>query len=46
MDEEVRDNVPRPPLPEVNEMRGRFGFDMSTIQSLQEGGSAPPSTGW
>ena len=38
MDEEVRDNVPRPPLPEVNEMRGRFGFDMSTIQSLQEGG--------
>src|SRR5215472_17420447 len=40
MDEEVRDNVPRPPLPEVNEMRGRFGFDMSTIQSLGEGGGS------
>ncbi len=40
MDEEVRDNVPRPPLPEVNEMRGRFGFDMSTIQSLGAGGGS------
>lgn len=38
MDEEVRDEVPRPPLPEVNEMRGRFGFDMSTIQALNAGG--------
>ena len=45
MDEEVRDNVPRPPLPEVNEMRGRFGFDMSTIQSLQEGGSSTTEYG-
>jgi hypothetical protein len=34
MDEEVRDEVPRPPLPEVNQMRGRFGFDVSTIQEL------------
>lgn len=34
MDEEVRDTIPRPPLPEVNEARGRFGFDMSTIQEL------------
>lgn len=39
MDEEVRDEVPRPPLPEVNEMRGRFGFDMSTIQTLGQFGS-------
>ena len=45
MDEEVRDNVPRPPLPEVNEMRGRFGFDMSTIQSLEEGGSSTTQYG-
>ncbi len=45
MDEEVRDNVPRPPLPEVNEMRGRFGFDMSTIQSLQQGGSSSSEYG-
>lgn len=34
MDEEVRDEIPRPPLPEINEMRGRIGFDMSTIQEL------------
>src|SRR5215469_697467 len=45
MDEEVRDNVPRPPLPEVNEMRGRFGFDMSTIQSLGEGGGTASQYG-
>ena len=38
MDEEVRDTIPRPPLPEINEARGRFGFDMSTIQEL---GQAP-----
>jgi len=40
LDEEVRDAQPRPPLPEVNQMRGRFGFDMSTIQSLQPGGGS------
>ena len=45
MDEEVRDNVPRPPLPEVNEMRGRFGFDMSTIQSLGAGGGSSTEYG-
>jgi hypothetical protein len=41
MDEEVRDTIPRPPLPEVNEARGRFGFDMSTIQEL---GQAPSTS--
>ena len=45
MDEEVRDNVPRPPLPEVNEMRGRFGFDMSTIQTLGQFGSSTSEYG-
>ncbi len=45
MDEEVRDAIPRPPLPEVNEMRGRFGFDMSTIQSLQAGGASTSEYG-
>jgi hypothetical protein len=45
MDEEVRDAMPRPPLPEVNEMRGRFGFDMSNIQTLQEGGSSTTQYG-
>lgn len=45
MDEEVHDSVPRPPLPEVNEMRGRFGFDMSTIQSLGAGGNSTSEYG-
>jgi hypothetical protein len=45
MDEEVRDAQPRPPLPEVNQMRGRFGFDMSTIQSLQTGGGSTSEYG-
>lgn len=38
LDEEVRNAIPRPPLPEVNEMRGRLGFDMSTIRQLGQGG--------
>ena len=37
LEEEVRDAIPRPPLPEVNQMRGRIGFDMSTIQPLGQG---------
>ncbi len=32
LDEEVRDELPRPPMPSVNRARGRFGFDyMGTI---------------
>src|SRR5579863_10116491 len=32
LDEEVRDQLPRPPLPSVNRARGRFGFDyMGTV---------------
>ena len=38
LDEEVRNAIPRPPLPEVNAMRGRIGFDMSTIRELGQGG--------
>lgn len=34
LDEEVRDTIPRPPLPEVNQIRGRIGFDVSMIQQL------------
>ena len=34
MDEEVRDAIPHPPLPEINQSRGRIGFDFSTIQGL------------
>ena len=37
LDEEVRNAIPRPPLPEVNAMRGRIGFDMSTIREARPG---------
>ena len=33
LDEEARAEVPRPPLPEVNRARGRFGFDYSGMMS-------------
>lgn len=33
MDEDVRDAIPRPPLPEVNRAQGRIGFDFSTTHS-------------
>lgn len=33
LDEDVRDEIPRPPLPEVNQARGRFGMDYSTTRS-------------
>jgi hypothetical protein len=33
LEEEIRDEIPRPPLPEVNRARGRFGFDYSGIRS-------------
>ena len=32
LDEEMREHVPRPPLPEVNRIRGRIGFEHSAIQ--------------
>lgn len=41
LDEEVREELPRPPLPEINEARGRFGFDISSIRSL---GQQPSTT--
>jgi hypothetical protein len=37
MDEDVRDEVPRPPLPEVNRARGRIGLDFSSINSSASG---------
>ncbi|MGA9667583.1 MAG: hypothetical protein WBQ94_00155 [Terracidiphilus sp.] len=37
LDEEVREALPRPPLPEVNQIRGRIGFDLSTIQQIGQG---------
>jgi hypothetical protein len=35
LDEEVRAEVPRPPLPSVNRARGRFGFD--SIETISHG---------
>ncbi len=36
LDEEVRENLPKPPLPEVNRTRGRVGIDYSNLR--QPGG--------
>ena len=45
LDEEVRETIPRPPLPEVNERRGRIGFDVSTIQQLGQPSSMSSTYG-
>lgn len=45
LDEEVRNAIPRPPLPEVNQARGRIGFDMSNIQELGQGGGTSTEYG-
>lgn len=45
LDEEVRNEVPRPPLPEVNQARGRIGFDTSIIQQLGSGGATSKQYG-
>lgn len=37
LDEEARQEVPRPPLPSVNRARGRFGFD--NIETISHGTS-------
>ena len=37
LDEEERDSIPRPPLPEVDQLRGRLGFSMSTIRQTGQG---------
>ncbi len=34
LEEEIRDAVPHPPLPEINQSRGRIGFDFSTMRGL------------
>jgi len=33
LDEEVRENLPKPPSPEVNRLRGRVGFDFGYMQN-------------
>ena len=45
LDEEVRDAIPRPPLPEINQARGRIGFDMSNIQQLGQAGGTSTEYG-
>lgn len=45
LDEEVREKVPRPPLPEVNQIRGRIGFDISSIREVGQGTSTSSSYG-
>jgi len=42
VDEEAREYVPRPPLPEVNRFRGRIGFEYSGI--VDQGGSGATSS--
>lgn len=37
LDEDVRDEIPHPPLPEVNQIRGRLGFDTSMIVQSSQG---------
>jgi AMIN domain len=45
LDEEAREEVPRPPLPEINRARGRFGFDYSSVVSHGPFSSRSSSTG-
>jgi hypothetical protein len=45
MDQEVRNSIPRPPLPEINMARGRIGFDVSMIQDLAQGGGSSKEYG-
>jgi len=42
LDEEVREEIPRPPMPSVNRARGRIGFD--TIETFSHGTSSVTST--
>ena len=42
LDEEARQEVPRPPLPSVNRARGRFGFD--SIETISHGANSVSST--
>lgn len=42
LDEEAREEVPRPTLPSVNRARGRFGFD--SIQTISHGATSVSSS--
>ena len=37
LDEEVREYIPRPPLPEINRIRGRLGLEYNSIRDVGSG---------
>jgi hypothetical protein len=39
LEDELRDYVPKPPLPEINRIRGRIGFEQSAIFDHTAGGT-------
>ncbi len=45
LDEEIREAQPRPALPEVNQIRGRLGFNLDTIQEIVQGGATSNEIG-
>jgi hypothetical protein len=45
LEEEARDDMPRPPLPEINRVRGRLGFDYSATKSKGTAASSSYQTG-
>ncbi len=45
LDEEVRAEVPRPPLAEVNRARGRIGIDYNALNNQSAGGSSYSQVG-
>lgn len=46
MDEEVREYLPKPPLPEVNRLRGRFGLEYNSITEPVSGGMSSSQLGF
>ena len=40
LEQEARDHVPRPPLPEVNRIRGSVGFEYNNISNLDRSGGS------
>src|SRR5260370_17781686 len=45
LDEEVREAVPKPPLPEINRGRGRIGLDYTFINNSGAGSSNTTQVG-
>jgi hypothetical protein len=40
LDEEIRENLPKPPSPEINRIRGRMGFDFGYMQQSEKSASS------